>query len=452
MLQMERKILEDALAICKINQNGAKGYTGEADLMFSNVKWEFTGKELIWSAISDKTGVRITKPGGGLAGNEFLFNLTSIIGIVDTFKKSTHSMINLDYQGTYAAPEKFSFEDSYTKRKGSLIPKRDLSLYPLISPMFPTTDASTHWVNIGRFKLALEKIQHSIATPDEVREVLKGVLLEINHKQGITLVTADGKRLSMVDSIPISYNANPAFYEKWVKKTLDQKTNITTEELITEESVAVVIPGKSIDKLLKIINVVCGKNKENLNDCMKIRTQNFTSPNRVEFTILGEDYNVEFFSDLTTGKFPNYNQVIPLHADNLIKVNKAELIGLLKDHKKFIISLEKSGTCEDEYTSLQPKFKFIRPDGSRVIITSGQEDVSTLEDTLPVEFQNNPGSVNGECSAWVNVNYLLDGLNEVTGKYAIIQVNSTSNPVVITGEGNDGYKSLMMQINPRKRQ
>ena len=210
---------------------------------------------------------------------------------------------------------------------------------------------------------------------DEARPILQGILFELN------LVALDGYRLA-----------------------------VRSELLDVDDNIEVVIPGKTLNEVSKIL--------EDNDDIVKITFTN----NHILFNV----NNTKIISRLLDGKFVNYVSLLPQEYKLLVNVKKQDL---------------QQGI---ERASLMAK------DGNSNLIR-----LDVQEDTLVITSNSQLGKVREE----VNINlqgdgvqiafnsrYLLDVLKNMEEEDVVVEMTSSVSPCVIRGKNSNNAKYLVLPV------
>ncbi|MCF8010172.1 MAG: DNA polymerase III subunit beta [Clostridiales bacterium] len=149
-------------------------------------------------------------------------------------------------------------------------------------PMLPDlTEENSISVSQNLFKKMLKQVLHAVAI-EEHRPIFTGVLLEIMENK-LTLVATDTHRLSL---------------------------RTTTLEYNFESIINAVVPGKTLNELVKLLN----KEESKINI--------YITENQIFFLL----ENIKIVSRLLKGNFPNYKIAIPENIASEIKLNKSEFL------------------------------------------------------------------------------------------------------------------------------
>ena len=229
---------------------------------------------------------------------------------------------------------------------------------------------------------------------DEARPILQGILFEVKNKE-LNLVALDGYRLA-----------------------------VRSELLDVDDNIEVVIPGKTLNEVSKILedrlDIISWINNilEDNADIVKITFTN----NHILFNI----NNTKIISRLLDGKFVNYISLLPQEYKLLVNVKKQEL---------------QQGI---ERASLMAK------DGNSNLIR-----LDVQEDTLVITSNSQLGKVREE----VNINlqgegiqiafnsrYLLDVLKNMEEDDVVIEMTSSVSPCVIKGKNSNNAKYLVLPV------
>lgn len=215
---------------------------------------------------------------------------------------------------------------------------------------------------------------------DEARPILQGILFEVKNKQ-LNLVALDGYRLA-----------------------------VRSELLDIDNDIEVVIPGKTLNEVSKIL--------EDNSDIVKITFTN----NHILFNL----NNTKIISRLLEGKFVNYSSLLPQEHKLVINVKRQD----------FQNGLERA--------SLMAK------DGNSNLIK-----LETQEDTLIITSNSQLGKVREEVSINLqgdgiqiafNSRYLLDVLKNMEEDDIDIEMTSSVSPCVIKGKNMNNAKYLVLPV------
>lgn len=216
---------------------------------------------------------------------------------------------------------------------------------------------------------------------EEIRPILTGELIEIK-KGKLNMVSVDGFRIS-----------------------------IRSKEIITDiQSLKVVVPGKSLNELYKILS----------NDEEKIKIY-FTDKH-----ILFEISNSIVVTRLLEGDFPNYEQIFSKDYETLIHINR----------KKLYMGIERAALIARESNKNPIKFQV---SDNNLIITSNTEignvyeEIEIIKEGREIEIAFNP-------------KYLLDALKVIDDEEIVLQFTNALNPCIIRQMDVDDYKYLILPI------
>ena len=231
----------------------------------------------------------------------------------------------------------------------------------------------------GKIKNMIKGTSFAIAQ-DEVRPILQGILFEVKDKQ-LNLVALDGYRLA-----------------------------IRNELLDIDNDIEVVIPGKTLNEVSKIL--------EDNSDLVEIT---FTS-NHILFNLK----TTKVISRLLEGKFVNYNSLLPQEHKLIVNVKKQEL---------------QNGI---ERASLMAK------DGnSNLIKLDVQEDILIITSNSQLGKVREEVNINlrGEgIQIAFNSRYLLDVLKSMEEEEIVIELTSSVSPCVIKGKNSNNAKYLVLPV------
>lgn len=205
---------------------------------------------------------------------------------------------------------------------------------------------------------------------DETRYILNGILFRI-HKNNLTLVATDGKRLAIM--------------EKKLSQDIDKDIHI-------------IVPIKTIHELNRNLkeggelSLVLGNNQ-----------------------VLFDLGNIMIISRLIEGEFPDYKQVIPPPSDNKMKVDRAE----------FLLAVKRAALLSTpDYQAVKLEvFK------NKLVVSKSTPDIGESREEVSVEYQGK------EMVIGFNPNYLMDVLKNLTQGEVEFELTDTEKPGVIRING-----------------
>ena len=215
---------------------------------------------------------------------------------------------------------------------------------------------------------------------DETRPILQGILFEVKDKK-LNLVALDGYRLA-----------------------------IRNEFLDNDSNIEVVIPGKTLNEVSRIL--------EDISEIVKITFTN----NHILFNLS----NTKIISRLLDGKFVNYSSLLPQEHKISLEVKKQDLQNCI------------------ERASLMAK------DSNSNLIK-----LDVQEDTLVITSNSQLGKVREEVSVNLqgesiqiafNSRYLLDVLKNVEDDEVVLEMTSGVSPCVIKCKNTDSSKYLVLPV------
>ena len=215
---------------------------------------------------------------------------------------------------------------------------------------------------------------------DETRPILQGILFEVKNKN-LNLVALDGYRLA-----------------------------IRSEFLDTDIDMEVVIPGKTLNEVSKIL--------EDVDDIVNITFTN----NHILFNL----EKTKIISRLLEGKFINYNSLLPQEHKLLVDVNRQELQNAIE---------RASLMAKDGNTNL------IKLDiqQDNLVITSNSQ-LGKVREEMSIKLQGD------EVQIAFNSRYLLDVLKNIEDDEVVMKMTSGISPCVIEEKNSDNAKYLVLPV------
>ncbi|MGI6373862.1 MAG: DNA polymerase III subunit beta [Patescibacteria group bacterium] len=254
-------------------------------------------------------------------------------------------------------------------------------------PLIPTISKESYFsCNLSNFKESLAKVIFAVSN-NENRTELTGVLFYFLDGK-LFLVATDSYRLAEKELVVEGVNTK-------------------------EEEQKVIVPAKTIQELLRILN-----NFEEGESEIKI----YLSENQILFSF----DSVEMISRTINGHYPDYKQIIPSSSQTEVLVDRDELIRAVKAVALF----SKTGINDITLTFTKNKLTISSFSGA-----SGESQVE-----LDCNLQ---GEVN---DLTINYRYLLDGLNNINGEMIKIKILNNTTPCLLKPEDRDDYLYIVMPI------
>ncbi len=215
---------------------------------------------------------------------------------------------------------------------------------------------------------------------DETRPILQGILFEVKERT-LNLVALDGYRLA-----------------------------IRSEYLDSDFDIEIVIPGKTLNEVSKIL--------EDVNDLVQITFTN----NHILFNL----NKTRIISRLLEGKFVNYKSLLPEEHKLLVTVKKQDLQNgieraslMAKDGNNNLIKLD----VQDD----------------ALVITSNSQLGKVREEVL-INLQGE------KIQIAFNSRYLIDVLKNFEDEEVVMEMTSSVSPCIIKAKDADNYKYLVLPV------
>lgn len=215
---------------------------------------------------------------------------------------------------------------------------------------------------------------------DETRPILQGILFEVKNKN-LNLVALDGYRLA-----------------------------IKSEFLDTDMDIEVVIPGKTLNEVSKIL--------EDVDDIVNITFTN----NHILFNL----EKTKIISRLLEGKFINYNSLLPQEHKLVVDANRQELQNAIE---------RASLMAKDGNTNL------IKLDIQQdTLVISSNSQLGKVREEISIKLQGD------EVQIAFNSRYLLDVLKNVEDDEVVMKMTSGISPCVIEEKNSENAKYLVLPV------
>lgn len=247
-------------------------------------------------------------------------------------------------------------------------------------PSLPTIDEKKQiQVPQNILKNMIKSTSFAIAQ-DETRPILQGILFELKDRK-LNLVALDGYRLAL-----------------------------KTEYLDSDFDIEVVIPGKTLNEVSKI-----------LEDVDSIVNITFTN-NHILFNL----EQTKIISRLLDGKYVNYNSLLPQEHKILVEVNK----------QQFQNGIERASLMAKEGNSNLIKLEVLE---DTLVITSNSQ-LGKVREEVGINLQGEGVQIA------FNSRYLLDVLKNMEEESVVLEMTSSVTPCIIKGKETDSYKYLVLPV------
>ena len=220
---------------------------------------------------------------------------------------------------------------------------------------------------------------------DEARYNLNGVFFETgkDDKKGtLRMVATNGHRLAIVD--------------KKSNGKLDLKKGI-------------IVPKKGIGELKKILE-----------------DENEVRVGILENSIVFKTEHTDLIVRLIEGEFPDYEQIVPVENDRILKVGREKLLSVVK--RMSILSSDRS-----------KGIKFTLSPGILEISVSNP-DLGEAMEVLDVDYAGD------NLDVIFNGRYLIDGLSAISDEGVVLEVKDVMSPGILKPGAGGAYKYIIMPM------
>ena len=249
-------------------------------------------------------------------------------------------------------------------------------------PLFPKIDAVEIFsLPANELRSAISSVAIAVSTSD-IKPELSSVLFKV-FKNTVKLAATDSFRLA--------------------EKTIVSK-NISAEKLVS-----FLIPQKSVQEILKIIE----------NDDIKFGFN--------KNQIILYNNNIKFISRLTEGIFPDYEQILP----------KEFKISAIADKADVISNLKTAGIFTGKLNDLNMSFN---SDKKSISFQTSNQDIGEHFSEIKTTIAG------GDTMIKFNWRYILDGVSQINQEYVVFDLNNSESPLLIHGKGDGSYVYLVMPM------
>src|SRR4051794_39067907 len=237
-------------------------------------------------------------------------------------------------------------------------------------------------VPAGAFVDTVTRVQRS-ASRDETRPILTGILVTASG-QDLRMVATDSYRLSVKE---------------------------TRLESALDGSFQANVPARALAELARIVSQHEGAGELRVS----------VGANQVVFEVAGATLS----SRLIDGQFPNYNQLLPDGYEHELRLDVAELVGVVRR-----VSL-----LAQKNAPLRLSFK-----EGELTVSAQTPDIGEARESLPVAFGGEPLEIG------FNPQFLADGLESVESGEVLLKLISPLRPGLIEAADASGFLYLIMPI------
>lgn len=233
------------------------------------------------------------------------------------------------------------------------------------------------------FKNLINKTFFAVST-QETRPILTGINFKINGAN-LECIATDSYRLA-------------------------KKHVLLNDEV--EEDINIVIPGKNLLELTKIIN----DNEENM--------EMHVFGNKVLFKF----DNTLFQTRVLSGTFPDVNRMIPSNFELEVKASANEFFNVI----------DRAALLTSEKDKNIIKFEC---DGNELVVSSNSPEIGRVEERMEVE-KNNENNIKIAFSS----KYMMDAIKTINSKNVLIKFNNDVQPIIIMDEEDETLLQLILPI------
>ncbi|WP_397536698.1 DNA polymerase III subunit beta [Rummeliibacillus pycnus] len=257
----------------------------------------------------------------------------------------------------------------------------DAAEYPMLPEISPDRQIT---LPADLLKSVIRETVFAVST-SESRPVLTGVKWQIKE-DGLVCVATDSHRLA--------------------------RRKVTLEHLPTEEA-NVVIPGKSLNELSKILS-------------------DSTTPVDIFMTnqqVLFKTSDVLFFSRLLEGNYPDTTRLIPEEYNTNVTING----------KSLLQAIDRASLLAREDRNNVVRFSTLAD--NNIEISSNSPEIGKVEEEIQVE------SLEGEeLRISFSAKYMMDALKAIDGQEVVIQFTGAMRPFIIRSVHDDAILQLILPV------
>ena len=234
--------------------------------------------------------------------------------------------------------------------------------------------------------IGLKEASFAAASYESNNNLLSGVVCDIN-KNVLEIASTDGNRLAKA------------------RKIINNKE---------DKSVKLIVPAKVLQEFLKISYFID-------EDTIKLYTKNSK--------IMIKSENITMRSNLMTGQYPQYNQLIPQSFQKDAKVNVSKMISALERISPMVN--DKTNTVKLNFTN---NSLFLMADTPEAGNSQDEIDITYSDEDILIAF---------------NFRYLLDFFKNVDSENIIICMNTNLSATIMKPDNEEDFIYLIMPVHVR---
>lgn len=262
--------------------------------------------------------------------------------------------------------------------------------YPALPVEETSGDGTKITMDGAELATALSQVVRS-ASPDESRQVLTGVLWEL-EKDSLTLAATDSYRLAVAS---VAVAGGPAELRK------------------------VILPARTLQELVRVLQ---NEAEPKLSTVVRDNLISFSiDPGKEKGSGLGTS---SISSRFIEGEFPNYRQLLPEGYKNVLTVNKEALIDVTR----------RVGLLAQNNLPLKLQL------GNELEISANTPDVGEGQEIIDASYTGEPLVIA------FNPQFLFDGASAIRTTEIVLQAGDGLKPAILKGADDDTFTYLLMPV------
>ncbi len=258
--------------------------------------------------------------------------------------------------------------------------------FPLIPRISEVPDFT---ITQKALKELIRHVNFAAAKQEETRAILTGVLIAL--KDGIVeFIATDGRRLAKM------------------KEPVERSSN---------EEMRFVIPSRTLDELVKFLR---------------------EPDDRVSISVKGGQVLFEMsglfvLSRILQGKYPEFEQVVPLAPDKKVRIDRHQILIAVK--RALVMARDKQN----------PQLIRMRVEKDRIILKSNTPDLGSAYEEVPAALEGK------EVEIAFNGEYFCDVLTTLVENTITFELTESEMPSIIKPLGRDNYIYVVMPVRLREQ-
>ncbi|MGV8124085.1 MAG: DNA polymerase III subunit beta [Candidatus Xenobiia bacterium LiM19] len=242
-------------------------------------------------------------------------------------------------------------------------------------------------------KELIRHVNFAAAKQEETRAILTGVLIVLKDNT-VEFIATDGRRLAKM------------------KETVERSSQVSQDE-----PMRFVIPSRTLDELVKFLKDPDDK----------------VSVSKKGGQVLFEMSGLFVLSRILDGKYPGFEQVVPLSPDKKVKIDRHQILIAVK--RALVMARDK----------MNPQLIRMKVQKDRIILKSNTPDMGSAFEEVPASLEG------GEVEIAFNGEYFCDVLTMLVENTIVFELTESEMPSIIKPFSRENYTYVVMPVRLREQ-